>query len=246
MNSEKRFVRRRPPRFDLIAGSVCLDFINTLDDRFSSQPKELLKDYIDLARFGEDTGTLDPSQVDRLFTLSQQNPEPAKKALESSIRLREAFYAVVWAIVTKKPVPRGALFLVNQYVQDAASHLSLVEVKPVEVKPAEVKPVEANGGDMKESPANTTGAKEDETARKFEWRYDDTLNDFAAPLWPIAHSAAELLASEDLQYVRPCASETCRWLFLDVSKNHKRRWCDMTRCGNRAKFRAYYNRQKKA
>lgn len=230
MNSEKRFPARRPPRFDLVAGSVCLDFINTLDDRFSSEPKELLKNYIDLARFGEDTGILDTTQVDRLFELSEKNPEPAKKTLEAAIRLREAIYAVVWAIVTKKPVPRGELFLVNQYAQDAASHLSLVEVKPVG----------AMGTSTKDD-----SVKESEVAHKFEWRYDDK-NDFHAPLWPIAHSAAELLASDDLQFVRACASETCQWLFLDISKNHKRRWCDMTRCGNRAKFRAYYARQKKA
>jgi predicted RNA-binding Zn ribbon-like protein len=221
MEREKKSTRRRPPRFDLIAGSVCLDFINTLDDRFSAKPKELLNDYIDLARFGEDTGILDPNYVDRLFALSQQNPEPAKKALESAIQLREAIYTVVWAIVTKKPVSRTALFTLNQYVQDAARHLSLAEAKQPE-------------------------AKEEEAKARFEWQYDDAPNNFAAPVWPIARSAAELLASDDLQFVRACASETCQWLFLDVSKNHGRVWCDMKKCGNRAKFRAYYKRQKKA
>ncbi len=64
-------------------------------------------------------------------------------------------------------------------------------------------------------------------------------------LWAIARSAADLLASDELPYVRACASKTCEWLFLDVSKNHGRRWCDMTKCGNRAKFRSYYKRKKK-
>ena len=57
--------RRRPPRFELMAGSICLDFVNTLDDRFTGSPKELLKSYVDLARFGEDTGILTDVQVDR-------------------------------------------------------------------------------------------------------------------------------------------------------------------------------------
>jgi predicted RNA-binding Zn ribbon-like protein len=56
--------------------------------------------------------------------------------------------------------------------------------------------------------------------------------DLFAPLWPIARDAAELLASDRLEYVRACASKTCEWLFLDESKNHRRRWCDMTKCGN--------------
>jgi len=32
--------------------------------------------------------------------------------------------------------------------------------------------------------------------------------------------------------------------FLDTSKNHHRRWCDMTRCGNRAKVQRFYARKK--
>ncbi len=54
---QTKIVRRRPPRFDLIAGNVSLDFVNTLDDRHT-KPKELLESYVDLARFGEDTGVL--------------------------------------------------------------------------------------------------------------------------------------------------------------------------------------------
>src|SRR5690348_18189259 len=75
--------RRRPPRFELMGGPVCLDFVNTLDDRFSSEPKELLKSYIDLARFGEDTGIISDLQVDRLFAWSMQHPEEAQRALAS-------------------------------------------------------------------------------------------------------------------------------------------------------------------
>jgi len=46
--------------------------------------------------------------------------------------------------------------------------------------------------------------------------------------------------------VRVCASDTCGWLFLDTSKNHTRRWCDMKSCGNRAKARKYYSQKKRA
>jgi predicted RNA-binding Zn ribbon-like protein len=63
-------------------------------------------------------------------------------------------------------------------------------------------------------------------------------------LWPVARSASELLTSDDLAYVRGCASETCAWLFLDKTKNHGRRWCEMKTCGNRDKARRYYQRQK--
>lgn len=56
-------------------------------------------------------------------------------------------------------------------------------------------------------------------------------------------SAVELLESEqELSRLRSCESETCRWLFLDATKNHSRRWCDMKTCGNRAKARRHYER----
>jgi predicted RNA-binding Zn ribbon-like protein len=79
----------------------------------------------------------------------------------------------------------------------------------------------------------------------FEWRFDDG-NQFERVLWPIARAAADLLASDQLPYVRACFSKTCEWFFLDTSKNHHRRWCDMTTCGNRAKVQRFYTRQKKA
>ncbi len=207
----RKIVRRRPPRFELVAGALCLDFINTLDDRFSSEPKELLASYIDLARFGEDTGILDPAQVDRLFERSQRSPEAAQRALNAAIELREAMHSVFWALVQKKPVPQAALATFNQLVQAAAQRSRLVQV---------------NGS--------------------FEWRFDAVPDDFETPLWPIARSAADLLASDQLAFVRACASKTCLWLFLDTSKNHRRRWCDMTKCGNRAKFQRFYRRQKKS
>jgi len=62
-------------------------------------------------------------------------------------------------------------------------------------------------------------------------------------LWPIATSSADLLTSDRLQKVRMCEAETCAWLFLDESRNHSRRWCDMKVCGNREKARRHYRRE---
>ena len=64
-------------------------------------------------------------------------------------------------------------------------------------------------------------------------------------LWSVARSAAELLTSSELDRIRECASDRCSWLFLDYSRSRRRRWCDMKTCGNRAKARRHYHRQKK-
>jgi predicted RNA-binding Zn ribbon-like protein len=77
------------------------------------------------------------------------------------------------------------------------------------------------------------------------WTFDAASTDLDPMLWPVACSAAELLTGDDaLPRLRECASETCGWLFVDTSKNRSRRWCDMADCGNRAKARRHYRRQK--
>ncbi|HEY3038453.1 MAG TPA: ABATE domain-containing protein [Pyrinomonadaceae bacterium] len=63
------------------------------------------------------------------------------------------------------------------------------------------------------------------------------------PLWPIIVAAVDLLTSPGRRHIRECSEGTCRWLFLDRSKNHSRLWCDMRVCGNRSKARRFYARQ---
>lgn len=80
----------------------------------------------------------------------------------------------------------------------------------------------------------------------FEWTWAETT-DLARPVWPIARAAADLLTNDaDRANLRECADDTCAWLFVDRTKNHSRRWCDMNNCGTRNKVRAYRTRQKRA
>lgn len=75
-----------------------------------------------------------------------------------------------------------------------------------------------------------------------DWGWADATG-LARPLWPIALSAADLLRSADPKRLRQCGGETCHWLFYDTSKSGRRRWCDMSVCGNRAKARRHYRRR---
>jgi predicted RNA-binding Zn ribbon-like protein len=208
--TETRSGRGLPPIFELL-GNVCLDFINTLDDRPSDKPKELLKTYYDLARFGEDTGILTPEQLDYFFERVHRIPDEAEEALRRAISLREAMYAVFSAVMNQQTVPPAAMDTVNACIRDAALHSRLV-------------PREG----------------------RMDWSFEDLGSAFDAMLWPIARAAADLLASSDLAQVRACSSPTCQWLFLDTSKNHRRRWCSMKQCGNRAKVRRFYAKKRNA
>jgi predicted RNA-binding Zn ribbon-like protein len=73
----------------------------------------------------------------------------------------------------------------------------------------------------------------------YEWCWEAAPMTLDMPLWPVARNAGDLLSSDELGRLRECASETCGWFFLDRSKNHSRRWCDMRDCGNREKMRRY-------
>jgi predicted RNA-binding Zn ribbon-like protein len=77
----------------------------------------------------------------------------------------------------------------------------------------------------------------------FRWEWEAPEEALDQMLWPVARSAADLLTSDKLARVRECDGETCGWLFVDISKNHSRRWCSMNDCGNRAKAQRYHQRQ---
>ena len=72
---------------------------------------------------------------------------------------------------------------------------------------------------------------------RLEW--DWRASDAELPYWVLAESASDLMLSEAATSVRQCDNPECRWLFLDTSKNHTRRWCDMRLCGNRMKARRF-------
>jgi len=69
--------------------------------------------------------------------------------------------------------------------------------------------------------------------------------------WSVAKSGLDLIAHvvttralallESLpdSRLRLCAGVECGWIFIDTSKNGKRRWCDMATCGNAEKARRF-------
>jgi predicted RNA-binding Zn ribbon-like protein len=71
------------------------------------------------------------------------------------------------------------------------------------------------------------------------WKWPEIETESEFPLWLLSSSAAQLMLSEDARRVRDCDNAECRWLFMDTSKNHTRRWCDMKICGNRMKARRF-------
>ncbi len=92
----------------------------------------------------------------------------------------------------------------------------------------------------------TSGAQVVRRSGKFEWQWNFDEAALEVPLWLITLAAVDLLTSEHLPRIGQCADEDgCGWLFVDTTKNHSRRWCDINDCGNRAKQRRYQKRARK-
>lgn len=72
-------------------------------------------------------------------------------------------------------------------------------------------------------------------------RYDHTNPN--GVLAPLAAAVAEFMATADFHLVRRCEGEDCVLWFYDRTKAHRRRWCSMKVCGNRAKVARFRSRQ---
>lgn len=69
-----------------------------------------------------------------------------------------------------------------------------------------------------------------------------TADAFSATLALIARDAIDLVTGPDLAKLRECAEHSCSVLFVDHSRPGKRRWCSMSRCGNRMKKAVFRQR----
>lgn len=93
-----------------------------------------------------------------------------------------------------------------------------------------------------EHPAYLTLRCNEEGKFTQEARFDtDEMYDW---ILAIAQDAANFLCQADHSLLRQCDGIGCIRLFYDTTKNHKRRWCSVERCGRRAKASAYYRRTK--
>jgi len=203
-------IRQKSP-FEFTGGNLCLDFANTVDNRASDHPQELLTDYTRLLRWGEESGAITRKTAEKLSASGDDRQDQIHLTLRNAVQVRDAIYDVFSAVAHRRAIPAAQLMTINKAVQNASEHAQLVH-----------------------------------TSRQFSWRWISPDQHLDSMLWPVTRAAAELLTSDDLALVRQCASETCAWLFVDRTKNHRRRWCDMRICGNRDKARRYYQRQKKA
>jgi predicted RNA-binding Zn ribbon-like protein len=191
--------------FEMVAGDVSLDLVNTLDFRFrESGAEELLESYDDLLRFMTQSGLLSSAEARGLEGADAER----ERVLGQVKELREALAAVLYAWVGGEEALAANVSVLEGYFTQASCRRRLM----------------ARGS-------------------RLVWSWEEVRGTVAAPLWLLAQAAADLMVSERIGQLRTCSADACRWLFLDTSKNHSRRWCDMKVCGNRMKARRFQARQ---
>lgn len=58
-------------------------------------------------------------------------------------------------------------------------------------------------------------------------------------LWPIVHSAMDVLGRTGVRRIHQCADPACQTLFLDTTKSGNRRFCSTNGCGNVNRVRRF-------
>jgi predicted RNA-binding Zn ribbon-like protein len=212
---EKKAARKQAVKpFEMIGGHAALDFVNSIDNRFTAEPLELLREYEDLLRFVWQAGLITERQLRELKRL-RIGEEARRRVLAEAIELREGLARVLYGRLDGEEVGKRSLLELETVFKEVAGHRRLTFL-------------------------DKKGRK---AAMELTWEFRNMDGDGRAPMWLLAQAANELLTSSAAERIRACASPTCRWLFLDVSKNHSRRWCDMKICGNRNKARRFQLRQ---
>lgn len=194
-------------QFELMAGALPLDFVNTIHEYGAADPREELESYQDLLAFGQQSGAITTRQAKALHKVAQSHPNPAEKVLAEARKSRDALFRMFSAIAGGKSPASSDLYLLNHMLANTMVNVRL-----------------------------------EKTGKELHWGWNHKETNLERVLWPIIRSAAELLTSSERYLIRECGSRTCTWMFLDRSKNRSRLWCDMKKCGNRAKWRRYYER----
>ncbi len=189
--------------FELSGGRLCLDFVNTVDNRPTDRVQELLQTYADLALWSRQSGILSPREERLLLGRARRAPDEAFKVLKRARFFREALFAVF-----SRDNPEA--------LDDLRKALPTVY----------------------RHPALRSGLG-------YELAWEDDPKALDRMLGPVLRSAVELLTSKELDRVRVCGADNCDWLFLDESRSRSRQWCNMAVCGNRAKARRFYQRQRR-
>ena len=124
MTSERMALRVQDLR--LLGGWLCLDFVNSIENRAGHGTEDFLTSYPDLVRWGAHAGLVTDATAARLIALAAADEPAAREALHRALELRTALHRLFFAIATgQRPDPTDLERLRRAYA-DAMSGATLV------------------------------------------------------------------------------------------------------------------------
>jgi predicted RNA-binding Zn ribbon-like protein len=102
-------------RFELVAGALCLDFVNTVGDRDGTwrYVRNYLQRYEDVVSWGLQAQVLPEREAAALRALAQRRTADAAAAHERAVHLREILHTIFSPIANGRPLKRDALATLN-------------------------------------------------------------------------------------------------------------------------------------
>ena len=193
--------------FKFVGGDVSLDLINTVDWTEDGPVHERITDYRRFVEWAKGAGIISVSDEKSLLRLAKSHPEAAAKAYAKVIELRSFLQRLFRSVADGQ---RSEILFeeFNKRLVDVLSRLRIA-------------PAKGRGGGGKVADWSWSG-------------FDEHLD---SVLWQVIRSAAELLTSDESARIRSCDGPDCGWMYVDRSRNHLRRWCEMETCGTAAKTR---------
>ena len=113
----------------LIAGCVCLDFVNTVGGRVTGRDlvlRDKLKDYPDLLTWSRLAGLSTAHEISRLKRFAERRPARAAATLARAIRLREALYRICKSILSRSAPDDSDVDVLRKELSIAKAHERLV------------------------------------------------------------------------------------------------------------------------
>lgn len=109
----------------LDGGILCLDFVNTIDNRKKGIPHDYVKDFKDLLEWYGHTRALSPKIIHTLERLAKDYPQKAGVVFEKSLALRELLHRLFAASLAKKKPLAADSMQFNTYVGEAYANIEI-------------------------------------------------------------------------------------------------------------------------
>lgn len=109
----------------LDGGMLCLDMVNTVDNRKKEITHDYLNSFKDLLQWYGHTGGLSPKIIHTLERLAKDYPQKAAVVFEKSVQLRELLHRLFLAALAKKPPVATDLLQFNSYIAEAYANIEI-------------------------------------------------------------------------------------------------------------------------